>query len=351
MKTRLVAASLLAALCLAPLQSRADDLSARAGQVKALLQSTWLPAWAAKSPANESATDAAFLLQTLSHAHRLGYSSGQLDLLGAARVHYKLLRDSRRDKTHDGFFFSVDERDRPVKYTMIQAQVVSALVEYARASKESEPRGLAIKTWRLLRDRARDKTNGGYFDAFVSGTLGPTQASGSAEKSAVPHLTLLEAGTALFEFTRDRSIRRDLEELLDLNQGRFFPARTEDGALQFTGDWKPRLRPTDNSDLLALFLSTQLEAGSAIARAQNALGLPVGWVDFARRADAPGQTQDPVFVGRALDSLSLLARNVGRERRAAQIDEVLDTLNSQTPTARTGPALLDFAAAVDTPTR
>ncbi len=332
--------------------ARADDLNARATQIKSQLQTTWLAAWAAKSPANESATDAAQLVQTLSHAHRLGYSTPELNLLDAARVHYKLLRDSRRDKTNDGFFEASGD-NKPLKPTLIQAQVMSALVEFARASGESEPRGLAIKTWRLVREGARDKVNGGFFDSFLSVAPGPTQARGSGEKSGIPHLALLEAGTALFEMTRDRSIKKDVVELLDLSEGRFFPARVEDTVLQFAGDWKTKMRPADLLGAKDGFYPSSLSyAGSTIARAQNALGGPVDWVDFSHRALDVTEPLIPPYTGNVIDALRLLAQNIptSRERRAAQIDEVLDTLNGQTPDVRSGRALLDFVAAFDTTT-
>lgn len=350
MKTRFLAALLLASLGLASSGARADDLNTRAAQVKEQLQTTWLPAWTMKSPANEGATEAALLLQTLSHAQRLGYSNAQLDLLGAARGHYARLRDLLRDKRGDGFFdLNSSKNPSDAKSTLTQAQVVLGLVEYTRASNQSEPRGIAIKTWRLLRDRARDKTNGGFFDSFLSGPLGPTQASGSGFKSAATHERLLDAGAQLFTLTRDRSIRRDVEELLDLNQGRFFPTRGEAAASLYTNDWQ-----SASAQSLApapLSPSEAVQAGAIIARAQGALGLPVGWVDFSRRADQLSQTQDVITAGGALDSLSLLARALApsRQRRAVQIDAVLDSLNGQTPDAHSGFALLDFVAAFDAP--
>ena len=330
------------------ISARADDLNVRATQIKSQLQTTWLPAWATKSPANESATDAAQLVQTLSHAHRLGYSTPQLNLLDAARVHYKLLRDSRQDKTNGGFFAASGENNKPIKSTLIQAQVVSALVEFARASGESEPRGLAIKTWRLIRDGARDKVNGGYFDLFLSAAPGPTQARASGSKSGIPHLALLEAGTALFGFTLDRSIKKDVVELLDLSEGRFFPARVENTVLQFAGDWKTKMRPADLLGAKDGFYPSSLSyAASTIARAQNALGGPVKWVDFSHRALDVTEPLIPLYTANVLDALRLLAQNIpsSRERRAAQIDEVLDTLGGHTSDVRSGRVLLDFVAA------
>ena len=334
--------------------ARADDLNARAAQVKTQLQTTLLPALAQTPTANKSAESLAALLQTLSRAHRLGYSTPQHNYLDAARVQYQFLRSAREDKTSGGFYDDASGKNPALaKSSQTQAQVVSALVEYARASGQSEPRGLAIKTWRSLRDRARDKTNGGYYDSFLSGALGPTQASGSGFKSARTHLRLLEAGTALFAFTRDRSIRRDVEELLDLNEGRFFPTNQRQPPSLYTPEWKALtfivvnlMNPDDFYPR-----SEVVRAGVAIARAQDALGLPVGWVDFSRRADAPSQPQNSIFLGRALDSLSLLAQNIpnSREQRAAQIDEVLKRMNSQTPDAQGGRALLDFVAAFDSP--
>jgi len=336
MKIRFASAALLATLCSLPCLARADDLAARAVQIQSQLQTTWLPAWAVTPTANESARDAAQLLQTLSHAGRLGYGNANLDLPSAAEEHYKRLRDTLRDKTGGGFFDSNSARNPAApKSTLTQAQVVLALVEYARFTNASEPRGLAIKTWRLLRERARDQINGGYFDGFLSGSLTPTQASGIGFKSGNTHRRLLEAGAALYQLTRDRSVKRDVEELLDLNQGRFFPVQLEEGAGRFSFDWK-RLAPVS--------LSEQVQAGPIIARAQEALGLPVGWVDLSRRADGIEQNQTTIYAGGAVDSLSLLTRNLpaSKERRAQQLDALFDALSGQTPDVHSGLSLLDF---------
>lgn len=344
MKIRFASASLLTALCLLSCLARADDLATRAVQIKAQLQTKWLPAWAVTPTANESARDAAQLLQTLSHAGELGYASANLDLSSATGKHYKRLRDLLRDKTGGGFYESNAAKDPAApKSTLTQAQIVLALVEYARATKGSEPRGLAIKTWRLLRERARDQIGGGYFDGFLSGKLTPTQASGIGDKSANTHRRLLEAGAALFQLTRDRSIKRDVEELLDLNQGRFFPVRLEEGAGKYSFDWKP---------LAPVSLSEQVQAGPIIARAQDALGLPVGWVDLSRRADGIESNQATIYAGGAVDSLSLLARNLpaSRERRAGQLDALFDALSGQTPDVHSGLALLDFVTLYSFPT-
>ncbi len=336
---------LLSASLFIPLTSaRADDLNARAAQIKSQLQTQWLPTWAKTSTANELALDAALNLQTLSHAHNLGYSTPDLNLLDAASAHYKLLRDSRRDKTNDGFYARSQDSKEPTRSTLLQAQVISALVEYARASGQAEPRGLAVKTWRVLRDRVRDKINGGYYESFYSIPPAGTDATAFGPKSAITHLALLEAGTALFELTRDRSIKTDLAELLDLNEGRFFPARPEERVWLYSPDWKVTQQlPQDDTTGTAASLATG-EAGVAIIRAQTALGLPLGWVDFARRTDGDAISSTPTAIP-ALISLTQIASD--REKRAAQLDTVLDSLNTTTTQLSLANALplLDFTAA------
>ncbi len=320
----------LLALSLA-VSARADDLGARAAAIKAELRKRWLPLWAAKSPDNEGALVAARLCRTLAHAHRLVYLTPQWNLLDDARVHYRLLRDSRRDKVGGGFFAVSGGGGEPSKSTLLQAQIISALVEYARVSGEAEPRALALTTWRLLRERARDRVSGGgYFEIFVTGPLAPTQESGIGSKTAPTQLALLEAGAALFALTRDRSVKADVLELLDLCEGRYFPARRDDGTI-------PDAASRSASDVAG--------AGATIARAEQALGLPVRWLDLARRAQVLDGGGDGIYAGGALDALTLLAQSVGRERRSAQIDEVMDTLGGQTPDVRSGFVLLDFVAA------
>lgn len=330
---------LLSTLLLVPVH--ADDLNARAASVKTQLQTQWLPAWSTKSPANESAVDAAQLVQTLSRAHRLGYSTPQLNLVEAARVHYKLLRDSRRDKTNEGFFAASGGNNAPTKSTLLQAQVVLALVEFARVSGDNEQRPLAIKTWRLLRDRARDRIDGGYYDSFISAPPTPTSATASGDKSAATHLAMLEAGTALFELTRDRSIRTDLLELLDLNAGRFFPERPEEASAAYNNIWEPLspiARPAE---------ALRTEAGTAIARAQLALGTPVRWIDFVHRTETTNPAPTSEEESARLEALTLLAPlSSSRDERASQIDTTLDTINATSiqPSFKNGVPLLNFAA-------
>ncbi|RYX81445.1 hypothetical protein EON83_23930 [bacterium] len=323
--------------------AKADDLNARAAQIKSQLQTQWLPTWSKTSTANELAGDAALNLQTLSYAHRMGYTTPSLNLLEAASAHYKLLRDSRRDKANDGFYSRSQDSKEPVKSTLLQAQAVEALVEYARASGEAEPRGLAVKIWRLIRDKGRDKIHGGYYDSIYSVQATPTSATAFGSKSALTHLALLQAATGLYDLTRDRSIRTDLAELLDLNAGRFFSVRPEDRGWVYSWEWQLE-QPSDAAN--PAVMAATPEAGAAIVRAQTVLELPIGWVELARRTDFDSSNASSATVS-ALIPLTKTTSN--REGHAARLDTILDSLktsSAQVPVGN-GIPLLDFVAAFE----
>ncbi len=309
-------------------QAHADDLKEQALQIKLRLQTQWLPALTAIPAENEDTVSAALNLQTLSHAYRLGYGTPQLDLLAAARRHYLRLRDALYVKTNGTF-------SRKRGKTYMEARVLIALVEYARASGENEPRILAIDTWNFIRKYAYDKTNGGYYEQFY-----PINDPGNPNiKAHYSHSALLGAATDLFKFTGNESLKVDVAELLDLNENRFFALPVHLRVYLYTNDWK-RFEPST----IPVFMNSEdwHYAGVAILRAQKALGVPVRWVDFVQREE----TDDGPDIS-ALTSLAPILSD--SEAHAAQLDVLLDKLNANPaqPPIRDGITLLDFVAAFE----
>lgn len=350
-------------------QTQQVDLRARAAHVKTLLAEKWLPFWfdLTQTPNGAfqfgdglpivSLSAQSQMIWTFARAHRDGYSTPTRDYLGAARRGYNFLRDKMRDQPNGGFFAHTNLQGAPHtldKDTLAHAFVVLALVEFARASGESEPRALATQIWRILRDKAADKLEGGYFGAFSRDWKTPTYSAWNL-KSGHVHLQLLSASAELFDFTRDQSIKRDLLKLLDLNEGRFFPKETENTVILFTANWKP----VSNSELairgillvIQRPLEFQLEASGRIVRARQILGERAEWVAFGRRVgdamrvgwDAqngailvktPWKEQPPTYPWKiqyeTLSALTVAAKWIPEQtQRPAQIALLLDFLENQ----------------------
>ena len=277
-------------------QEEKTDLKARAAHVKTLLAEKWLPFWfdTTQTPNGAfklgeetsivSLSAQSQMIWTFARAHRDGYSTPKRDYLNAARNGYKFLRDKMRDNPNGGFFAQTTLQGAPhtsEKDTTAHAFAILALVEFARASRESEPKALAIQTWRTLRDKASDKINGGFFGYFSRDwKLAPNPNVGAnvlGHKSGPVHLQLLSASAELFDLARDQSIKRDLLKLLDLNEGRFFPKETENAVNELTPDWKSlSFSKDDVPDGL-------IQSSAIIVRARQILGERSEWVAFGRR--------------------------------------------------------------------
>ena len=296
---------LAAVLCVAPFCSasaRGDELNERAAQIKAdvypaldLRMRGHDGEYMGPNDRPRDANDTFYAsseLRVLSRASRLGYTRSGSTYLELAQVRYKDLL-KYQDKTTPGYFW-VGESGQGLT-TWCQAYAVMGLVEYARASGEIEPRSIALETWRFIRDRARDKSDGSYFSQIRSGKLGPNQAGGFGVKDSVAHLALLEAGTALYDLTHDQSLRRDVKELLDLNESLYHSS---------------------------LYSPDECEAGVAIAQAQRVLGMPVKWVDLVRRVEFSYRFDSKEIEGLTylekgrIAGLTLLARELPGSRRS-----------------------------------
>jgi mannobiose 2-epimerase len=149
---------------------------------------------------------------------------------------YRFLVSHFRDPRDGEFFYKVSAageiRDRK-KPLYAQSFAIYGLSQYAASFGSEEARGYALECFRSVDRRAHDPVHGGYDQSedpffFTPGT----------QKQTNTHIHLLEAFTALYRATHDRTVRARLAEMATLTATRIVQpagyARQE-----FTRDFTP----------------------------------------------------------------------------------------------------------------
>lgn len=177
---------LLAAL--APLRA-GTDFAAEATNYRRTLAEKILPYWydtaidwtrggyvladdAAKGrgvPDEKQIVTQARMIWTFSLAHRKGFSTAQRDYLKAAAHGVKFLRERLRDREEGGYFWSVtlDGLPRDLHKRLYgESFVIYALVEYFRASGERPALDDALKLYQEIQRHTHDAGNKGWNEHF-----------------------------------------------------------------------------------------------------------------------------------------------------------------------------------------
>jgi mannobiose 2-epimerase len=224
-----------------------------------------------------------------SHVVNAGFEPGQGRYLEAARQGFKFLEQHFYDPTNGGYFWTTDLQGNPLNKRKIvygQAFVIYALVEYYRASGDSQALERAIGLFQTLQTHAHDKRHGGWIEHFEAdwipvpfGDPNP-QVEVAGYKSANTHLHLMEAFTELYMATKDREVKRALQESLKVNQRSFYPKHAEKSCFHRQPDWKP-VQPVTGH----LSYGHNVEFAWLMVRAQNALGSRPDWGHFFAHID------------------------------------------------------------------
>ncbi len=188
---------------------------------------------------------------------------------------YADLMGAFHDAHHGGFWWSVASdgavlRDRKQVYG--QAFAIYALSEYHAATGLREPLYQAIAVYRLIEGFARDRRDGGYFEAFSREWEPIADQRLSAvdqndPKSQNTHLHVLEAYTRLLNVWPDPVLRIALSELLEIMLTRIADPESGHLGLFFTTDW---VRTSER-----ISYGHDIEAAWLFTRAAEAFGDPV----------------------------------------------------------------------------
>jgi mannobiose 2-epimerase len=230
------------------------------------------------------------LIWTFSHVHRKGFSTPARNYLQAAETGYRFLVDHFLDREHGGYFWRTDLEgkvmtDRKILYG--EAFAIYALVEYHRASGESEPLRQAMDLYRLLQSRAHDERAPGWFEHFTRDWQPIMDPKSNAEvevagyKSANAHLHLMEALAELFDATGDPSVKVSLAEALEVNATYFYPKAAGRSAFHRKPDWSEVTDPKS----AGLSYGHNVEFAWLMIRSEQVLQHDPSWAHFEAHLD------------------------------------------------------------------
>jgi cellobiose epimerase len=198
--------------------------------------------------ADKGALLTARILWTFSAAYRHNGDPACRDM---ARRAYKDLNARFGDKENGGYYWTTDADGKPIDARKIvygQAFAIYAMSEYYRATGDKAALDNAVRLYRLVEERCRDKVNGGYFEEFskdwkVSRKRGEG-FNGSAlgalgQKSQNVHLHIMEAYTNLLRVWPDDSLRANLASLQDVLLTNIYDESTHHLRLFLDEDWTP----------------------------------------------------------------------------------------------------------------
>ena len=172
-------------------------------------------------------------------------------LLSAAELGYRFLRQRMWDSEHGGFYWQVDRSGTSVldsqKHLYGHSFALYALSEYCLLTKREDAIAFATEVFDLLESKAHDKAYGGYIENFArdwspaSSSQPPTPGGGASFKLANTHMHLLEAMIACYEASCLPLVRDRLLELVTI----IGHAVIRTGPIACTDihekDWTPRL--------------------------------------------------------------------------------------------------------------
>ncbi len=148
---------------------------------------------------------------------------------------YRFLADHFREPHTSEFVLTVSREGavkNPARVLYAQSFAIYGLVQYARVFENKEAGKLALECFRSI-DASHDPIHGGYFRPND-----PPWLTAGAMKETNTHLHLLEAFTALAEYSQDPVVKARLAELFDLFLTRI--AQKEGyAALDFAMDFSP----------------------------------------------------------------------------------------------------------------
>jgi mannobiose 2-epimerase len=153
-----------------------------------------------------------------------------------------------KDPKHGGYFWELNADgsvSNPRKQVYAQAFVIYAYTEYSRQTGDEEIATRAIELFRLLEEKAFDKENDGYFEAFSRewGEIEDLRLSKldmNEKKTMNTHLHVIEAYANLFHLKKERWVRSKIEDLLNIFNNIILEGSKEHLQLFFDEYWNLR---------------------------------------------------------------------------------------------------------------
>ncbi|MBC7866381.1 MAG: AGE family epimerase/isomerase [Gloeobacteraceae cyanobacterium ES-bin-316] len=169
----------------------------------------------------------------------------QDEYLLIAKRAYEYLMHQFVDETYGGVYWSVDFMGKPLdtkKQTYATAFALYALSEYYKCSQNPQVLEQALSLYQTILNKACDKRNGGYFEAFARDWAGLADNRLSAKdanekKSMNTHLHVIEAFANLYNIWPRESLKKHIEQLLQLFSAYIINTKTQHLNLFFEEDW------------------------------------------------------------------------------------------------------------------
>ena len=199
-------------------------------------------------------------------------------MMAAAEHGYMFLRESMWDQKNGGFYWEVDATGKPTKrnkHLYGQSFALYALAEYSLASRRKEVLDFTMRFFEILEKRSHDPVHGGYVEYFLSDwstppVNEPIYMGGSAPgmKLMNTHLHLMEAMTALYQASRNTTVRDRLIELISIESNAVVRKPYSACTDKYNRDWSPRLE----GDFARVSYGHDIENIWLIAEATRAAG-------------------------------------------------------------------------------
>jgi mannobiose 2-epimerase len=208
--------------------------------------------------------------------------------LAAAKSGFEFLDAKMRDRRHGGYFSKVTDAGEPKdarKHVYLNAFALYALAAYHRATNDPKALDAAKDLFRVLEEKAHDRTHGGYVEFFTEDWKPITDpreqcyVGTAGTKTYNTHLHVLEALTELYRVWPDPLVKERLDEMLHVNAN---TVRHPDFPCNIDG-WRPDWRVVETPANLRASYGHDVECSWLVFDAARAAGrspdLYRGWAE------------------------------------------------------------------------
>lgn len=146
---------------------------------------------------------------------------------------YDYLETFFKDEIHGGVYWELNIEGTPTnkrKQVYAQAFMIYALSEYYLFSNNKDALDWAIEIYNLIEEYANDQKNKGYIEAFNENwspieDMRLSDKDTNVAKTMNTHLHVLEAYTNLYKVYKNKSLKKNLEDLIQLFFHKFLTSK------------------------------------------------------------------------------------------------------------------------------